>query len=194
MAKERVLKPLHFRRAGYQDRLRLLTREERKAIRDRDKPQPGGVTVRSAPEDYDYWFKVVNDVEVRVLRAGPYFYYEGSRLTKPEHLEIIEKSAAQKKHIESLKAQVQDTKPLESNKAILTAESVNDLVEGQIILSGGPHNKRVFFWNKDFKFFMFQEDVNGKSVAFRYKRSKEKEEDKNSPADPRIYYYLETID
>lgn len=170
------LKRLHLKKSGYQYKLEHLNEEERDELENGKKIEVKGKPARGERPDFFYWFKMVQDVEVRIYEVGPDFYWNQGKLSKPEHIEVVEQKAIEQAYWDKKIASIPDTKPPEP--------TINRVVEEKaspwphvIELSGGPLDGQKRPYHTGFLFFMEQVQAGTEDkpevIAPRYKREKE---------------------
>lgn len=188
------IKGADLKQAGFKYKLEHLTQEEKEERQNGRKMMKDGKMITMESTDYDYFYKNVDNVEVRLYYVNKDFFYKNVRLTSLDQLPLIEKDALANAHYAELDKQVQDTRPvsvlmIKNNQG---SKQVSCYNEDEIILIGGPLHEKIVNYSTKFPFYMEQFEVThagtnppAKSyLAARYKRNKE---------NPNIYNYDPSI-
>lgn len=187
------LKRLHLKQAGYLWKLDNLNEEETDELKHGRKITVKGQPARGERPDFFYWYKIVKDearnqeVEVKIHEVGPDFYWNQAKVTKPEHLEIVEKKAAEQAYWDKKIKSLPDTKPPVRTLGSIVEERPSRWPD-VITLEGGALHGQTRPYNKAFAFFMEQvyegDPATPIVTAYRYKRE---------PTNPLLYKFDQTF-
>lgn len=176
------LKRLHLKQAGYLWKLDNLNEEETDELKHGRKITVKGQPARGERPDFFYWYKIVKDearnqeVEVKIHEVGPDFYWNQAKVTKPEHLEIVEKKALEQAYWDKKIKSLPDTKPPARTLGGIVNEGPSKWPD-VITLVGGPFDGQKRPYSKKFLYFMEQVAIGGpgkqKVEAPRYMRNKD---------------------
>lgn len=187
------LKRLHLKQAGYLWKLDNLNEEETDELQNGRKITVKGQPARGERPDFFYWYKIVKDeainqeVVVKIHEVGPDFYWNQAKITKPGHIEIVEKKAIEQAYWDKKIKSIPDTKPPKRTLGTIVPEGPSKWPD-VISLKGGPLDGQKRPYNKAFLFFMEQVAVGElgqeKVEAPRYKRNLK---------EPLVYEYDQTF-
>lgn len=173
------LKRHHIIASGYEWKLDHLTEDEADEVKHGKKITVKGQPARGERPDFFYWYKTVKDevkgieVEVRIYEVGLDFYWNQAKLTKPDHIEIIEKKALEQAYWDQKIKSLPDTKPPKPTLGTIVQERASKWPD-VITLEGGALHGQKRPYNKAFAFFMEQvyegDPAKPVVVAYRYKR------------------------
>lgn len=170
-----------LKRQGYAYKMDELTREQRREQREgiKEVDEKGKVHTYDPP-DYNYYYKQIGDVIVKIYKAGDKFYYKNVQFRYMETLPQLEQRAKVDAVYDALDAKVKDTLPEDEPQT--TTAMLPDMIE----LVGGPLHGHKKPYNKTFPTYMtqYRNPDTGKIDAVRYK----------SPmAGAKTYIYLDSI-
>jgi len=179
-----------LRASGYKYKLLHLSAEERDEYENGRKVIVNGKETRRIAGEFDYWFKVVDGVEVRILKAGPDYYYAGGRVISAKQLPAIEEDAKKQKQYAHLAEQVIDTEPIPqvlNSEVVAEDYDTKSIPAGKILLIGGPLKNRLIDWGLKTAYYMAQLSTpSGHIKSYRYTRDKKMEQ---AGASSQLYYF-----
>lgn len=175
------LKAKELKEAGYKYKIEYLIKKEKDEWINGKKVIVNGKEYRGESEDYDYFYKILQDnIEVHIHHVNGDFYYNGVKLKNASQLPTVEKLAVDNHKFAKMDAQVEDTTPLEIKVNTSVPGNVKPITSqfpDSIILQGGPLDGHVKVWSIKLPFYMIQYegyDNNKKVVlATRYRRDKD---------------------
>jgi hypothetical protein len=187
-----------LRGSGYKYKLLHLTDDEKDEYeKGRKVIDKHGKEVRRESTDFDYWFKEIESVVVKIFKVGDEFYYNGARITSTAQLPLVEKDAVSQKQYAEFASQLKDTVPAVSldvphNTGEGPKKNLDELLPNEILLKGGKFDGQAYVWDNRLPVFPLQyADKNGRTKLSRYARDRKSEKDLNT--DKRIYYSLDTM-
>lgn len=174
----------NLKKEGYRLKMDHLTEQEADEWNNGKKIIVKGKEARGERPDYLYYFKVINEVEVKIHKVGPDLYWKGAKLTYMWQLPRVEEASIANAKWSAIAEQLQDTKPPQPTLGKIVEERPSRWPH-VIKLKGGPFDGQTRPYNTMFPFFMEQKEVaENVTCAYQYRRDKE---------DKTIYHYHQTF-